>query len=245
MCRLSGAHSVILIVYTKKDMATFSGVSVCVWDFDGTLYKPTPELDRAIIEADYILVMKHTGWSREKTVTEFHKVFQVVTPSSTETAAKLAGISVREAAIECELYKDRRKYLARDEKLVSAFESLRTYTHYLLVNGIKEKVTEGLEVLGLSASLFQEIVTSEVVGVNKPQLDGFRYIIEKTALPPHAHLMIGDREAVDLIPAKTVGMQTCLVSWGITTPKTDSVDTIIEDIYTLPSLLPVSFDISR
>lgn len=218
-------------------MATFSDVSVCVWDFDGTLYKPTPELDRAIIEADYILVMKHTGWSREKTVTEFHKVFKVITPSSTETAARLAGISVKEAAIECELYKDRRMFLSHDDKLVAAFATLTRYTHYLLVNGIREKVTEGLAVLGLSASLFEEIVTSEVVGVNKPQLDGFRYIIEKTGLPPHAHLMIGDREAVDLTPAKAVGMQTCLVSWGTTTPKTDHVDSVIEDIYTLPKLL--------
>jgi HAD superfamily hydrolase (TIGR01549 family) len=218
-------------------MTSHPDISVCIWDFDGTLYKPTPELDRAIIEADYILVMKHTGWSREKTVTEFHKIFKVVTPSSTETAARLAGISVKEAAIECEQYKDRRLYLSYDDKLVAAFATLTRFTHYLLVNGISEKVSEGLAILGLSPSLFKEIVTAEIVGVNKPQLNGFRYILEKTGLPPQSHIMIGDREAVDLVPAKSVGMQTCLVSWGVTKPKTDSVDTVIEDIYTLPTLL--------
>lgn len=215
-------------------MQKISGVSVCIWDFDGTLYKTTPALTNAIIEADYTLVMKHTGWSREKTIAEFHKVFKVITPSSTETAAKLAGISVREAAIECEQFKDRRMYLSRDTKLAELFSSLSQFTHYLLVNGIQEKVKESLGVLGVPVSLFKEIVTAEVVGVNKPQLAGFRYIMGKTGLPAVAHLMIGDREAVDLVPAKSLGMRTCLV-WS---DATDSgADVALPDVYGVSDVL--------
>lgn len=212
-------------------MQKISGVSVCIWDFDGTLYKTTPALSNAIIEADYTLVMKHTGWSREKTIAEFHKIFKVVTPSSTETAAKLAGISVKDAAIECEQYKDRRMFLSRDDKLAGLFSSLSRFTHYMLVNGIQEKVKESLELLGVPVSLFKEIVTAEVVGVNKPQLDGFRYIMDKTGLPPASHMMIGDREPVDLIPAKSLGMRTCLV-WS-------DKDSAIADV-TLPDVYRVS-----
>ena len=35
--------------------------------------------------------------------------------------------------------------------------------------------------------------------------------MKKTGLPAAAHIMIGDREAVDLAPAKMLGMKTCLV----------------------------------
>lgn len=217
-------------------MIHIPGIAVCIWDFDGTLYRPTAALTQAIVEADYELIMRHTGWDKAKTVEEFHKIFKIKTPSSTETAAILAGISVQEAAIECELYKDRRPFLSRDQRLIDMFAALKGYVHYFLVNGIAEKVRESLAVIGVRPDIFREIVTAETVGVNKPQPDGFQYILKKTGLPPEAHLMIGDREAVDLVPAKSVGMRTCLVSWGVTEPKTGDVDSVIEDIYTVPDL---------
>lgn len=215
-------------------MQKISGVSVCIWDFDGTLYRPTPALTQAIIEADYELIMRHTGWDKAKTVEEFHKIYKVKTPSSTETAAELAGISVQEAAIECELYKDRRPFLSRDQRLIDMFAKLTHYTHYFLVNGIQEKVRESLDVLGVSPDIFREFVTAEVVGVNKPQPDGFRYIMEKTGFPADAHLMIGDRVAVDLVPAKALGMKTCLV-WS---DVTDSIaDVVLPEVYGVVSVL--------
>jgi len=189
----------------------FTGVRVLVWDFDGTLYTSKPELTRDIIEADYRLVMRHTGWDREKAVAEFHKVYKVKTPSSTETAAYLSGISVVDAAIEYEEYTDRRPYLSRDERLIAMFRKLTGYTHYMLANGVQQKIIQCLEVIGLPADTFAEIVTAETVGVNKPQPQGFTHILDATKFPPEAHLMIGDREPVDLLPAKAMGMKTCLV----------------------------------
>ena len=215
-------------------MATLSGIKVCIWDFDGTLYRPTAALTKAIIEADYELIMRHTGWDLAKTVEEFHKIYKVSTPSSTETAAELAGISVQEAAIECEQYKDRRPFLSRDERLIDMFASLTHYTHYFLVNGIQEKVKESLAVLGVSPDIFREFVTAEVVGVNKPQPDGFRYILGKTGLPPESHLMIGDRIPVDLVPAKALGMKTCLV-WS---DDTDTIaDVVLLEVYGVANML--------
>lgn len=216
------------------DMKTIPGISVCIWDFDGTLYRPTAALTQAIVEADYELIMRHTGWGKAKTVEEFYKIFKVKTPSSTETAAMLAGISVQEAAIECELYKDRRPFLSRDQRLIDMFAALEGFTHYFLVNGIAEKVRESLAVLGVQPDIFRETVTAEVVGVNKPQLDGFQYILKKTGLPPEAHLMIGDREAVDLAPAKSLGMYTCLV-WSA--EKSDVADVILPEVYGVPDVL--------
>lgn len=193
------------------NMKKISGIHVLIWDFDGTLYRSIPELTKDILEADYEVVMRHKGWDRKKTIEEFHKIYNVRTPSSTETAAMLSEISVKEAARECELYKDRKKYLTRDDALIALFAKLSRYTHYILANGVQEKIKESLATLGLSETIFRKIVTAEVVGVNKPQPQGFQYIIQKTGLPPKAHMMIGDREAVDLMPAKALGMRTCLV----------------------------------
>jgi len=215
-------------------MITISGIKVCVWDFDGTLYQPSAALSRAIIEADYELIMRHTGWDKAKTMEEFHKIYKVSTPSSTETAAMLSGISVREAAIECELYKDRRPFLSHDQRLIDMFAVLSGFTHYFLVNGIVEKVKESLAVLGVSPDIFREIVTAEVVGVNKPQPDGFEYILRKTGLPPDAHLMIGDRVPVDLAPAKALGMKTCLV-WS--NEKDTIADAVLPEVYGVASML--------
>jgi HAD superfamily hydrolase (TIGR01549 family) len=211
-----------------------SGIKVCIWDFDGTLYRASDALNLAIIEADYELIMRHTGWNKAKTIEEFHKIYKVKTPSSTETAAELAGISVKEAAIECELYKDRRPFLSRDQQLIDMFATLSGYTHYFLVNGIQEKVKESLVVLGVSADIFVEIVTAEVVGANKPQLNGFNYILHKTGLLPQQHLMIGDREAVDLVPAKSLGMKTCLV-WSDTASAV--ADVTLPTVYGLTDVL--------
>lgn len=211
-----------------------SGIAVCIWDFDGTLFPPNAAITRDIMEADYQVVMHHNGWTREKTVAEFGKVFQIVTPSSTETAAILSHIPVAEAAIECEQYKDRTKYLKRDEKLIELFRRLSPYAHYILANGIREKVVTSLKVLGLPPETFAEIVTSEIVGMNKPNPKGFVYIMQKSGLPPGAHLMIGDREAVDLVPAKSLGMKTCL-AWS--TVKSTVADITLPTVYELTKFL--------
>lgn len=192
-------------------MNKLSGIKVCIWDFDGTLFAPNPNLTKDIIEADYRVVINHTGWSRKKTIEEFHKIFKVKTPSSTETAAILSNIPVSQAAIECEDFKDRIKYLSRDEKLIDMFKTLSGYTHYILANGSVEKIVPGLSVLGIPKETFTEIVTSEIVGFNKPNPAGFLYVMKKTGFQPEQHLMIGDRDAVDLAPAEKLGIRTCLV----------------------------------
>ena len=214
-----------------------SGIKVCIWDFDVTLYRAAPAFHREVLEAAYRVIMEHRGWDKEKTIQEFHNLYKVTTPSSTETAAKLAHIPVAQAAIEVEWYKDRTQYISRDEKMIALFSSLRRYRHYILTNSVLDTIIPALKILGIPQKTFTAIVTSEVVGVAKPQPDGFQYIMQKTGLPAAAHLMIGDREAVDLAPAKSLGMRTCLVHWGETKPQTDCVDIVAADVYTVAYLL--------
>ncbi|MCX6792378.1 MAG: HAD family hydrolase [Candidatus Gottesmanbacteria bacterium] len=190
-------------------------IRVCIWDFDGTLYKPNPDLFRDVRESEYRAIMKHTGWTREKTIEEFHTLHKVTIQSATAVVSKLCNIPIAAAARESEKYFDRRKYIHRDTRLIGMFGKLKHFRHFIFANGVIAHHKETLELLGIPPSTFEEFVTSETVGVTKPDPAGFVYIMKKTGLPPNAHLMIGDRELVDLVPAKALGMHTCLV-WSDT-----------------------------
>lgn len=213
----------------------FAKVKVLIWDFDGTLYQPNHDLWHDIHEAEIRVICEYTEWTKEKAEEEFFKLHRTVIPSATETVAHLCNISTPEAAKTFEQYYDRTKYLTRDERLINLFKNLSGFTHYILANGYSPKLIETLQVLGVPQETFAEIVTSEIVGVNKPHEAGYRYIMEKTALPPEAHLMIGDREIVDLQTAKKLGMKTCLV-W--TSATTDIPDIVLPTVYDVASLFP-------
>lgn len=206
-------------------------VQVLIWDMDGTFYPPSPEMIRAVLESAYLTIEKHKGWPRHKTIEEFQKVHDKITVSQTEAVAIICDIPTQTAARETDLLLDRKRFITRDEKLIALFESLTGFRHFILGNGAKQTILQGIAALGLDSKLFDEVVTSETVGVNKPSDNGFRYIMDKTGLPASAHLMIGDRERVDLVPAKALGMHTCLV-WAIK-------PSMIADV-TLPSVYELS-----
>lgn len=211
----------------------FNDVKVLIWDFDGTLYKPNENLFALVREAEYKVIANHTGWDRERAKEEFHKLYKVTMQSATAVSAKLSGISIPEAAVEVELYYDRRDFLSRDEKLISMFASLKTFRHFMLANGLTKRHKETLEVLGVPFDTFEAIVTSETVGVTKPNPKGFMYIMHKTGYQPSAHMMIGDRELVDLAPAKSLGMHTCYVWSQI---KSHIADVTLPTVYDVPHL---------
>lgn len=211
-----------------------SVIRILIWDFDGTLYKPNPDLFHDVRESEYRAIMNHTGWTREKTIEEFHTLHKVTIQSATAVVAKLCGISIAAAAVESEKYFDRKKYLHRDPRLIKMFEDLKGFRHFILANGMIAKHKETLAVLGIPIATFEEFVTAETVGVTKPDPAGFLYIMKKTGLPPAAHLMIGDRELVDIVPAKKLGMHTCLV-WSET--KSAIADVTLPTVYDVARIM--------
>ena len=213
---------------------TFSDVKILVWDFDGTLYPPNAGLFHEVRESEYQAIMKHTGWTREKTIEEFQKLHKVTIQSATAVIAKLCNISLAEAAIESEASFDRRKYLHRDEKLIDMFTHLKKFRHFILANGVIAKHKETLKLLGIPKSTFEDFVTAETVGVTKPDPAGFLFCLKKTGLPASAHMMIGDRELVDLAPAKELGMHTCFV-WS--EKKSTSADVTLPTVYDVEHIL--------
>ncbi|MBI4058496.1 HAD family hydrolase [Candidatus Gottesmanbacteria bacterium] len=208
-------------------------IKVCIWDFDRTLYPPNEALYKEVRNAEIQTIIDYRRWSRDLAETEFNKLYLKKFPGATETVAAICNISTKEAAVYGEQYINRAKYLQKDEQLVQLFHALHQYRHFMLVNGTKEVTAQSLIILGLSPHIFEEIVTSELVGANKPSDKGYLYILEKTRLPPAQHLMIGDREMVDLKTAKKLGMKTCLV-WAT---EGTIADWVVPTVYDLVELL--------
>jgi HAD superfamily hydrolase (TIGR01549 family) len=209
-------------------------IKIIIWDVDGTLYAPSIAMGKAVLESAYATIERRMGWPRYKVEEEFAKVHEKITLSQTEAVSIICGITTAEAARETDAHLNRSQFISRDEKLIALFRQLSGFSHYILGNGSHDLIIAGLDALGLDRNQFKEIVTSEIVGVNKPNDAGFRYIMQKTGLPPESHMMVGDRENVDLAPAKALGMHTCLV-WS---PKPSLVaDVTLLTVYELSQIL--------
>lgn len=217
-----------------------SNIRVIIWDFDGTFYPQNQAVTDAMEEGQYQTIMRRKDWDHAKAKEEFWKVYPGRTTSGNEAVGIVCGIPTAQAAVENEMGFDRLSFIQKDPRLPELFEKLKGFRHFILGNGVKSNLQSTARGLGIY-DYVEEIVTSEIVGKNKPDSAGFVYIMKKTGLNPKAHLMVGDREVVDLVPAKKLGMQTCLVAWGggyAELPQTGaSVDISIPTIYDLPNVL--------
>lgn len=215
------------------NQSPFSRVQVIIWDVDGTLYH-TQDLGNHVEESAYSAIMGVLGVDHEEAIRKFNAVHRVQTESATEAVSIICGVSVGDAAKLTDKYLDRMQFVSRDEKLIALFDALKGYDHYILGNGSIRLIEEALVVLGLDRSIFKEIVTSEIVGRNKPNPAGYTYIMNKTGKDASAHLMVGDRELVDLSMAKELGMKTALVfSQDVST----LADVTLPTVYELSQLL--------
>jgi len=79
------------------------------------------------------------------------------------------------------------------------------YTLHLISNGFKEATTVKVSNTDL-AKYFQNIIISELVGVNKPDKAIFTHAIELAGAEIHESLMIGDSLEADVYGALSFGM---------------------------------------
>ncbi len=98
------------------------------------------------------------------------------------------------------------------------------YQMHIITNGFEEvqyKKMKNSELL----PFFDKIITSEEVGVKKPNPKIFRYALEKSAANPKESIMIGDNFEADILGAKNVGMHTifCEFNGEIATEKVITV----------------------
>ena len=127
---------------------------------------------------------------------------------------------------------DETKFYSPDKNIYLTLEKLKKIVPLSLFTNFKqEMVHRSLAALQISPEWFTYIINGDDIPERKPALDGFYAMIEKSKLPPNQILYVGDRVGVDILPAKEVGMQTCLV-WS-TSPEANYSFNNFQDILSI------------
>ena len=82
----------------------------------------------------------------------------------------------------------------------------KKYKLHIITNGFHEVQHIKLQHAGLT-SYFNEIITSEQMGVKKPNPKIFNYALQKANTSAEESIMIGDDLEVDVLGAEKVGIQ--------------------------------------
>ena len=87
------------------------------------------------------------------------------------------------------------------------------YKLHIITNGFNEVQYNKIENSGLS-KYFNSIITSEEVGVKKPNELIFKYALEITKALSHESLMIGDNWEADIMGAKNAGLDVIFCNYN-------------------------------
>jgi putative hydrolase of the HAD superfamily len=103
------------------------------------------------------------------------------------------------------------------------------YSMHIITNGFEEVQIRKLRNSNLSP-FFDQVITSEKVGVKKPNPVIFEYALEIAGADAHESVMIGDNFEADIIGAMEVGMQAifCKFNGEIATRQVPTVDNLME-----------------
>jgi HAD superfamily hydrolase (TIGR01549 family) len=170
-------------------------------------------------------------------VTEAQQLFQKARRSFPTTLATIKALGVPKEELHARLD----QIELSNQVLVT--KSVPGMVHQLAAKGLKLGLVTNmprgltLKVLrsaGIPLGLFTAIVTGSDVLWPKPALEPFCLAIRLMALRSYRCLMIGDREEVDIDPAKRLGMVTVLIG-----------DTALRADYMLASLVDLESLIAR
>lgn len=190
------------------------GISVIVWDFDGTLYD-NPQIGQSLKSAYLKYARKMSG----KKLTE--KDFEHLTDKHGRWSAAAASIThLTEFEIIDEIEKGgyKLKYLRRDDAMVRSIKKLNKFIHVLLTNSSSSHIKDCLSAIGfkpkngLSHYPFVRIFGREETGCLKPNLMAFALVSDFTRKPVQNHLMIGDSFFEDIEPALKFGFKALHIS---------------------------------
>lgn len=189
----------------------FAKIKVIAWDMDTTLYKPDPKLGEAFLNGCVEEVARVKSLSFE----DAKKLFDQTRKTTSSSTQAFINLGVGDFYTMWEIQKRIGKvnYLKKDPKLAQIFLKLDKYRHFMISNSVPEEIETVLGAIGLSKSYFEKLISVADTGEPKPSLKPFELLLKITGLPAEQHVYIGDREKVDIEPAKKLGMKTILV-WG-------------------------------
>ena len=125
-------------------------------------------------------------------------------------------------------------YLANNNELfenaIPVLDYLKErYQMHIITNGFEEVQHRKLNNSNLMP-YFDQVITSEKVGVKKPNPKIFEYAMDISGAKVHESIMIGDNFEADILGAMNVGMQVvfCKFNGEVATKEGPMVDNLIE-----------------
>lgn len=189
----------------------FADIKVIVWDVDTTLYKDIPELSMAFRDGCIRVIAEAKNLSFPAAEELFEK--ERIKYNSSSLVFKTLGLDIKKIIPEIQRQIHKTDFIKPDPKLLPMFKSLKNFRHFIISNAMVEDDRATLKKLGVPVGIFERIITAQDCQEPKPDPEPFRFLLKITGLAPSQHVYIGDREKVDIAPAKKLGMKTILV-WG-------------------------------
>lgn len=207
----------------------WENIKVIGWDVDATLFKNPKSLFTHFKNESYKRVAKRHNLSPNEAKKLYTKTYKEV-GSNTDTFIKL-DIGGRKGIRELLSKIDYSKFIKDDPKIRETFNKLKKFKHVILTNTSKKATLNVLKTIGLSLNVFTAVITAEDLEKSKPNPEAFLKITEVTKVKPEECVYIGDRDNVDIVTPKKLGMKTILV-WG----ESKSADVSLRTVYEIPEL---------
>ncbi|HEX3082358.1 MAG TPA: HAD family hydrolase [Candidatus Saccharimonadia bacterium] len=107
---------------------------------------------------------------------------------------------------------DESKYYEPDERVYKTVDAIRIQVPIgLLSNSSPDRIERTLRTVAIDPAWFTHILTGHDVTEPKPHPQGFELMIARSQAKPRELAFVGDREKVDIVPAKKLGLTTVMV----------------------------------
>ncbi len=107
---------------------------------------------------------------------------------------------------------DKTQYYQPNEAVTQTLKKIKNNLPISIFTNLKLKeIKKTLKLVGIDPTWFSHIISGDEIKERKPALDGFYLMIKQSLLDPSEILYVGDRIKVDILPAKKLGIKTCLV----------------------------------
>ncbi len=188
-------------------------VDVVGFDLDNTLYTLTEEMQSWIRQRVCVVTSERLRRDSGEVQREFEERYKEL--QSARRSLMALGLPEDESidiVQRCLEEEEIVGFIKRDEQLAALIGKLRKEYGLFLITGSNEKLTgEKLRRLGVEKEVFSVMVCANTQ-YRREDGSAFHYVSAALQVPHQRMLFVGDREAVDILPAARLGIKTAIVN---------------------------------
>ncbi len=210
-----------------------SEIKAVGFDLDQTLYPDTPEVQRLVRQEIYHVIANARSCSVDEAQAFFEAEYARL-GRGTLAVQYLLGITdandIMQGCLEKAGVAEVLKY---DQRLVDLLRKIKDNDRrtFLVTGSSRKNSLSKLLRLGLTLETFDFSLCIDDSDSDKLHGHPFQQVIQRTGLQPREHVYVGDRERIDITPARMAGMRAIYV-WGECVNADASIPTIyhLEDV---------------